>query len=316
MTPCSVATGISIESKPTPQREINFICFAAGERKFPAVNLSRLASTASKPGRTAANSASGSGPIFWAMTTSQPELRNKSNDAMPTFDMADEVTNTRQDTRGVCESAHTRASWKRSVARQRDAQIKRRVFDRIENLHLTHCNAAFGQQMKTHVTRLHGRSRNQFEIMRGDHLFVRPKMIHRQILPSQIQIKKSATREILPVIRSESFNLVFELPFHRIPPWIPSADLNPKCPTLLLRPQINGDVGIFSLIPTQRKTRRDSARIRRPNHAIRQLLPVRIARAPIRVRGNRHGVRLPKSQILSIRRPTRHKFFRRNFLRI
>jgi hypothetical protein len=46
------------------------------------------------------------------MTTSQPELRNKSIEAMPTFDIADEVTKTRQDTRGVCESAFTRASWK------------------------------------------------------------------------------------------------------------------------------------------------------------------------------------------------------------
>src|ERR1044071_7102748 len=101
---------MSMESKPTPQREITLSCLAVGERRIAAVNLSTLASTASKPGRIGASSASGSGPIFWAMTTSQPELRNKSNEAMPTFDMADDVTKTLQDTGAVCETSVVGAS--------------------------------------------------------------------------------------------------------------------------------------------------------------------------------------------------------------
>jgi hypothetical protein len=117
---------------------------------------------------------------------------------MPTFDMADDVTNTRQDTRGVWGSEFPRASWKQSV-RQRDSQIERLVSDRIENFDFAHGDAAFWLKMKTHVTRLDRRGRDQFEIMRGNHFFVRPKIIHREIFPAQIEIKETVAREILAV---------------------------------------------------------------------------------------------------------------------
>src|SRR5882762_4286457 len=95
--PFRLATGISIASYPTPQREMIFRFAAASEPRTSAVNLSMLANTASIPGSNGSSASAGSGPNLGGITTSHPALRSKSSAPAPTSPSVRAVIRTFQD---------------------------------------------------------------------------------------------------------------------------------------------------------------------------------------------------------------------------
>src|ERR1051326_2188910 len=151
------------------------------------------------------------------------------------------------------------------------------MLDVVKRLDFADRQGAFGCYCKTNIARFHRCWSDQLESVRGDDLVVGPKVIHRQILPPQVQIKKALAAVLLAIEGNQHFDLILELPLERVPPWPAGPKLNTKGGTSLCPAQIHRDFRFLSFVPEQTKTRSGATRIRRSGDAIGELVLVRIA---------------------------------------